>query len=168
MKLRSLSTTGNKNELLERLQTALKSKHDDTASAESIDDFSYDASDDEELHAEIIKVTEQSISPPIIAKRKLSDTTSVDLEQNLSKKIVLNRNPSISSDCEQEHRNNNNVQKADSPKQENDSEKKVIKLSELSVKDVRFHLVIIKCAFKICKFTETRNESKEIWSISIG
>lgn len=42
LKARGLSTTGNKNELIERLQAAVKSKLDDNVSAGSADDLEED------------------------------------------------------------------------------------------------------------------------------
>lgn len=42
LKNRGLSTTGNKNDLIERLQSALKARVDDTVSAGSIDDLDED------------------------------------------------------------------------------------------------------------------------------
>lgn len=42
MKARGLSAVGNKNELMERLQNALKNKTEDSAGGESVDDLEED------------------------------------------------------------------------------------------------------------------------------
>lgn len=72
-------------------------------------------------------------------KRKLE--TGLNADQNKTdapKKIVLNRNPSTSSDTTQ----NGSANDATENKTDNNTDKKVIKLSELSVKEVS----IKKCA----------------------
>ncbi|KAF5295047.1 hypothetical protein FQR65_LT10600 [Abscondita terminalis] len=149
LKLRGLSTGGNKTDLMIRLQAALKSKSDDAASAESVDDLDDDLLNDDDLDHDHLDTSESvlteledqldtSSSTNQIVKRKLSEDTS-DTESRSTKKIVLNRNPSVINnyDDDDDERNGNDslLNSTSSEIDKNNSDSKVIKLSQLSAKE---------------------------------
>ncbi|KRT82204.1 hypothetical protein AMK59_4419, partial [Oryctes borbonicus] len=134
LKARGLSAAGNKNELMERLQNALKNKTDDSAGAESVDDLEEDllnVDDDEHLDGSESGITDIDSAMDITPgqkpqKRKSQDTVSCE-QPKQAKKVVLHRTPS-----------NTDVGQNDSTipiEKEKVEEKKMVKLSELSAKD---------------------------------
>lgn len=79
---------------------------------------------------ELDSAIEAAIPAQRVEKRKLNETAN---KSSAPKKIVLNRNPSVSSDTQ----NGGATAEAMEKEKNNDiAEKKVIKLSELSVKEV--------------------------------
>ncbi|XP_035738413.1 SAP domain-containing ribonucleoprotein-like [Vespa mandarinia] len=125
LKQRGLPTTGNKNELVERLQLAI---HGD--SALSLDETAEEILDEDAVlgDEEIEELSSKPDSQEINEKRKLS------VESNVSntKKIVLNRKPVIEDvkmDEVEKHDNDTKSSENASP------EKKIIKLSELGTKE---------------------------------
>lgn len=149
-----MSTTGNKNDLVERLQNAIKSsKMDDAATTESVDDLDEDLLNvnltskpfpclmcafqddlDEHLDNSVIQELDSAIEATSQnekgEKRKLEVTA---VKSNAPKKVVLNRNPSVSSDTQN---GNATAEIVEERKDDENPEKKIIKLSELSVKEV--------------------------------
>ncbi|XP_076164199.1 SAP domain-containing ribonucleoprotein isoform X2 [Ptiloglossa arizonensis] len=123
LKQRGLSTTGNKNELVERLQLAI---HD---SALSLDETAEEILDEDAVlgDEEIEELSSKPDSQEVNEKRKLST------ESNMSaKKIVLNRKPVI------EEVKNELIDKTDTDTKTIEvapPEKKIIKLSELGMKE---------------------------------
>ncbi|XP_053970756.1 SAP domain-containing ribonucleoprotein isoform X2 [Hylaeus volcanicus] len=123
LKQRGLPTTGNKNELVERLQLAI---HD---SALSLDETAEEILDEDAVlgDEEIEELSSKPDSQESNEKRKLST------ESNMSaKKIVLNRKPII------EEVKNDLIEKTEIDTKTIDAapqEKKIIKLSELGVKE---------------------------------
>jgi len=142
-----LSTSGNKTDLMERLQSALKSKLDDTCSADSVDDLDDDLLNDDDLDHEQLDTSESVLTEldeqldattTKITKRKLSESKSpTELDPKPAKKIVLNRNPSVTIDSNEEKQNGDHASsdKTIDSKDDDNAEKKVIKLSELSAKE---------------------------------
>ncbi|KAF5271359.1 hypothetical protein FQA39_LY08157 [Lamprigera yunnana] len=143
LKLKGLSTTGNKTNLMERLQNALKSKLDDTASAESVDDLDEDFLNDDDLDPEQLDTSESVLtelekqfdaSNSTKIKRKFSESEGTsDNEYKSTKKIVLNRNVSMISNFEEDDGNdmlNSTVSEVDK-----NADSKVIKLSQLSARE---------------------------------
>lgn len=123
LKQRGLPTTGNKNELVERLQLAM---HGD--STLSLDETTDEILDEDAVlgDEEIEELSSKPDSQEGGEKRKLS----TDSSSGNSKKIVLNRNP-ILEDIQSELTEKENNNKSDS----SEPEKKVIKLSQLGVKE---------------------------------
>ncbi|KAB0796718.1 hypothetical protein PPYR_10779 [Photinus pyralis] len=144
LKLRGLSTTGNKIDLIERLQNALKSS--DNGGAESVDDLDDDLLNDDELDHDHLDTSESVLNEldhleeaqesSSVMKRKLSKTDMPDLDSKLAKKIVLNRSSSAQSNSE---KTNGTDPLLDSAVNEysakSDEDGKVVKLSELSAKE---------------------------------
>lgn len=132
LKAKGLSTTGNKNELIERLQNALKSKMDDVAGDSTVDDLDEDLlndDDDEHLDGSESGITDlDTIDIPEKGQKRRSEEMS---DNKPAKKVVLNR---TSSNSESVARINLTTADpvADDPK---DEEKKVVKLSELTAKE---------------------------------
>ncbi|GJQ67463.1 hypothetical protein Trydic_g8305 [Trypoxylus dichotomus] len=134
LKARGLSAAGNKNELMERLQNALKNKTDDSAGGESVDDLEEDllnVDDDEHLDGSESGITDIDSAMDIPTgqkpqKRKSQDAVSSD-QPKQAKKVVLNRTP---SNTDVTHSNSTVTVEKDKVE-----DKKVIKLSELSAKD---------------------------------
>lgn len=124
LKQRGLSTTGNKNELVERLQLAI---HD---SALSLDETTEEILDEDAVlgDEEIEELSSKPDSQEVNEKRKLS------IESNASaKKIVLNRKPVI-----EEAKTDDQTEKPDTDTQSTETappEKKIIKLSEFGAKE---------------------------------
>ncbi|KAJ8970876.1 hypothetical protein NQ314_001001 [Rhamnusium bicolor] len=133
LKMRGLSTTGNKNELVERLQTALKSS--DGAGPESVDDLEEDLlndDDDEHLDASESVILENDLDDsPKTQKRKINETEQGEARNGPPKKVILNRNNSNNTEPSKQKSECNEAEviSSDLP------EKKVIKLSELSAKE---------------------------------
>lgn len=134
---------------MERLQTALRSKLDDTGSAESVevDDLDDDLLNDDDLDHDHLDASESvlteldeqlDVTPATKAsKRKLSETKlSPDSDSKPAKKVVLNREPSIPNDSNQKKENGDDSSTNVTEKSEDTSDKKIIKLSELSAKEV--------------------------------
>ncbi|XP_012145557.1 SAP domain-containing ribonucleoprotein isoform X3 [Megachile rotundata] len=123
LKQRGLPTTGNKNELVERLQLAI---HD---SALSLDETAEEILDEDAVlgDEEIEELSNKPDSQEVDKKIKLSAESNVN-----AKKIVLNRKPVIEE-----------VKNEQTEKPENDTkiteiappEKKMIKFSELGIKE---------------------------------
>ncbi|KAH0953031.1 hypothetical protein HN011_000905 [Eciton burchellii] len=126
LKQRGLPTAGNKNELVERLQLAI---HGD--SALSLDEATEEILDEDEVlgDEEIEELSNKPDSREVpIMKRKLSDSNNAN-----AKKVVLNRKPvleEIKNDQVEKNENKNITLPEDAP-----PEKKIIKLSELSIKE---------------------------------
>ncbi|XP_043288614.1 SAP domain-containing ribonucleoprotein [Venturia canescens] len=125
LKQRGLPCTGNKNELVERLQLAL---HGD--SALSLDETNDEILDEDAVlgDEEIEELSSKPDSQEIGEKRKLSTESNT----GSTKKIVLNRNPIIEEVKIDQTKDEDKDEKAASDSQ---PEKKVIKLSELGVKE---------------------------------
>lgn len=127
LKQRGLPSTGNKNELVERLQLAM---HGD--SALSLDETAEEILDEDEVLGDE-EIEEFSSKPdsqePLPEKRKLS-TESNNVN---AKKIVLNRKPVLEEikDDQVEKNENKNIKMPEIIP----PEKKIIKLSELGVKE---------------------------------
>ncbi|XP_074096981.1 SAP domain-containing ribonucleoprotein [Cotesia typhae] len=125
LKQRGLPTTGNKNELVERLQLAI---HGD--SALSLDENAEEILDEDAVleDEEIEELTpEKPDSQEVGEKRKLStDTNPVS-----AKKIVLNRN-SIIEEIKVDKSNNEEPPKS---VEAAEPQKRVIKLSEVGIKE---------------------------------
>ncbi|XP_018329647.1 SAP domain-containing ribonucleoprotein isoform X2 [Agrilus planipennis] len=140
LKARGLSTSGNKQELLERLQSALKIKIDDAASAASADDLDEDLLNDDDLDHEPMDGSEsvltdidahldENITPPTALKKDISQEKVISNEQSESKakKVVLKRNSSALEEQLENH---------EVPEEKSDTkDKKILKLSQLSVKE---------------------------------
>ncbi|XP_014481557.1 PREDICTED: SAP domain-containing ribonucleoprotein [Dinoponera quadriceps] len=130
LKQRGLSTTGNKNELVERLQLAM---HGD--SALSLDETAEEILDedevlgDEEIEELSSKPDSQELPPTNSKKRKLSTESN----NGNAKKIVLNRK-SVLEEIKNDQVEKNENKSVKSPEAA-PSEKKIIKLSELGVKE---------------------------------
>ncbi|XP_011642654.1 SAP domain-containing ribonucleoprotein [Pogonomyrmex barbatus] len=126
LKQRGLPTTGNKNELVERLQLAI---HGD--SALSLDETTEEILDEDEVlgDEEIEELSSKPDSQEIPEKRKLS----IESNNTNAKKIVLNRKPVL------EEIKNDQVEKKENKTVKvpeiTPPEKKIIKLSELSTKE---------------------------------
>ncbi|XP_060517734.1 SAP domain-containing ribonucleoprotein [Cylas formicarius] len=137
LKNRGLSTTGNKNELVERLQASLK------ASSDVMDDIEEDLlNDDDDEHLDenesvIHEFDNELEDSPGNQKRKLTEITTDKSETNNEppKKVILNRNNNAASVLADKQ--TRDVEKISLPEKPdgNTDEKKVIKLSELSVKE---------------------------------
>ncbi|XP_051162010.1 SAP domain-containing ribonucleoprotein isoform X2 [Leptopilina boulardi] len=128
LKQRGLPTSGNKNELVERLQLAL---HGD--STLSLDETTEEILDEEILgDEEIEELSSKPDSQEIVEKRKLSTDSNSNGASN-GKKIVLNRKTVI-EDIKVEEKTEKDKE---SPKKDENAvaEKKVIKLSELSMQE---------------------------------
>lgn len=128
LKQRGLPTTGNKNELVERLQLAI---HGD--SALSLDETTEEILDEDEVlgDEEIEELSSKPDSQEIPEKRKLSSIESNNT--NNAKKIVLNRKSvleEIKNDQVEKKENKGAKVTENAP-----PEKKIIKLSELSTKE---------------------------------
>ncbi|XP_034191396.2 SAP domain-containing ribonucleoprotein isoform X3 [Osmia lignaria lignaria] len=124
LKQRGLSTTGNKNELVERLQLAI---HGD--SALSLDETAEEILDEDAVlgDEEIEELSSKPDSQEVEKKRKLSTESNMN-----AKKIVLNRKPVI------EEVKNEQTEKAEIDTKTTEvapAERKIIKLSELGVKE---------------------------------
>lgn len=125
LKQRGLPTTGNKNELVERLQLAI---HGD--SALSLDETTEEILDEDAVlgDEEIEELSSKPDSQEISRKSKLSVESNV----GNTKKIVLNRKPVIEDvkiDEVEKHENDTKSSENAPP------EKKIIKLSEFSCKE---------------------------------
>ncbi|KAJ8920859.1 hypothetical protein NQ315_015651 [Exocentrus adspersus] len=135
LKLRGLSSTGNKNELIERLQAAMKSS--DAIGHESVDDLEEDLlNDDDDVHldaSESVILENDFDDSPKTQKRKIDESPILtEVKNGPPKKIILNRNISYTIEPLKP--------KEVSPKTDVDvaddqPEKKVVKLSELSAKE---------------------------------
>ncbi|XP_011880491.1 PREDICTED: SAP domain-containing ribonucleoprotein [Vollenhovia emeryi] len=126
LKQRGLPTTGNKNELVERLQLAI---HGD--SALSLDETAEEILDEDDVlgDEEIEELSSKPDSQEVVEKRKLS----IESNNTNTKKIVLNRKPVL------EEIKNDQVEKKENMgvkiPEDIPPEKKIIKLSELSTKE---------------------------------
>ncbi|CAH1183627.1 unnamed protein product [Phaedon cochleariae] len=138
LKLRGLSTTGNKNELLERLQTSVKSN--DAAGSESVDDLEEDLlndDDDEHLDASESVILENDLDEsPNPLKRKIADhVDETDTKEVPPKKLILNRHENITSEIVLPSEKKVEESKPDEEKGKGKGDKKVIRLSQLSAKE---------------------------------
>lgn len=153
--------TGNKNELAERLQNALSKS--ERIISESVDDleedllnvsanviflvvyyfnWSFQDDDDEHLDASESVILENDLDEsPKATKRKIDDNTEVKSESAPPKKVILNRHTSIEMT---KSIIDNTETKQDDIKGEQKEDKKVIKLSSLSAKEVLL-LYVFKC-----------------------
>nr|XP_033338938.1 SAP domain-containing ribonucleoprotein isoform X2 [Megalopta genalis] len=123
LKQRGLTTSGNKTELVERLQLAI---HD---SALSLDETAEEILDEDAVlgDEEIEELSSKPDSQEVNEKRKLSTESNAS-----AKKIVLNRKPVI------EETKNELIEKAETDMKSTETvppERKIIKLSELGVKE---------------------------------
>jgi len=126
LKQRGLTTTGNKIELVERLQLAI---HGD--SALSLDETTEEILDEDEVlgDEEIEELSSKPDSQEVPEKRKLS----IESNNTNAKKIVLNRKPvleEIKNDLAEKKEN-----KSAKMPEAASSEKKIIKLSDLGTKE---------------------------------
>ncbi|XP_056644525.1 SAP domain-containing ribonucleoprotein isoform X3 [Diorhabda sublineata] len=135
LKQRGLSTAGNKTELIERLQSALK--NNENIGSESVDDLEEDLlneDDDEHIDTNESVILENDLDEsPNINKRKIEDTSPIEVKQ--PKKVVLNRN-NINFGTDNEEKIEETIVKtitADAI--DKNEEKKVIKLSDLTAKE---------------------------------
>lgn len=187
MKNRGLNTAGNKTELIERLATALEtddSKLDAAGSDELSDDVLNEDEDldddieDEELaekaldlDASLIGSSDEIAEIPTL-KRKISIQSEPSVPP---KKIVLNRALSATVNPIKENtKPEEKIEKSDEKEEEEKStipeEKRVIKLSNLSAKEVYFQFspqilgIIYWVINEIFLFIEIGNARKEIWS----
>nr|XP_033338936.1 SAP domain-containing ribonucleoprotein isoform X1 [Megalopta genalis] len=124
LKQRGLTTSGNKTELVERLQLAI---HGD--SALSLDETAEEILDEDAVlgDEEIEELSSKPDSQEVNEKRKLSTESNAS-----AKKIVLNRKPVI------EETKNELIEKAETDMKSTETvppERKIIKLSELGVKE---------------------------------
>ncbi|XP_023017039.2 SAP domain containing ribonucleoprotein [Leptinotarsa decemlineata] len=132
LKLRGLSTTGNKNELIERLQKNVKTN--DTIGSESVDDLEEELlNDDDDDHSEenesSILENDFDVSPKSV-KRILSESSEIEGSTPVpAKKIVLTRHNSVIDPIKATEKQ---PEPEKSPPKE---EKKIIKLSNLTAKD---------------------------------
>ncbi|EFN82601.1 SAP domain-containing ribonucleoprotein isoform X1 [Harpegnathos saltator] len=126
LKQRGLPSTGNKNELVERLQLAM---HGD--STLSLDETAEEILDEDEVlgDEEIEELSSKPDSQELPEKRKLS----TDSNNGNAKKIVLNRK-SVLEEIKNDQVEKNENKSVKSPEAV-PSEKKIIKLSELGVKE---------------------------------
>ncbi|XP_050309666.1 SAP domain-containing ribonucleoprotein [Anthonomus grandis grandis] len=143
LKSRGLSTTGNKNDLVERLQTALKSSDiisNDTLNEEDL----LNEEDDDDVHLDekeesIIGDLDSDLSDlPRAEKRKSQpESAKVQSESGPPKKVILKRNTQepVAKVVSKVSEEKVNVLSDEGKPAENDDGKKVIKLSELSVKE---------------------------------
>ncbi|VEN34330.1 unnamed protein product [Callosobruchus maculatus] len=149
LKMRGLSTSGNKTELIERLQGAVKST--DSGGNESVDDLEEDLlNDDDDDHIDANESVLESVLDDAITsqKRKAEDTSkpeSKSLAPPPPKKVILNRNNSCSSETAKpiaaskesepiKESKNGDAKNAEGTK-EDKSGKTVIKLSQLTAKE---------------------------------
>ncbi|XP_001600780.1 SAP domain-containing ribonucleoprotein [Nasonia vitripennis] len=126
LKQRGLPITGNKNELVERLQLAI---HDSSLSLDETTDEILDEDavlGDEEIETEELATKPDSQATP--EKRKLS----TDENNTATKKIILNRK-NIIEEIKVDTEKKIEASKEETEKEE--PEKKVIKLSELSTNE---------------------------------
>lgn len=126
LKQRGLPTTGNKNELVERLQLAI---HGDATL--SLDETTEEILDEDEVlgDEEIEELSSKPDSQEIPEKRKLS----IESNNTNAKKVVLNRKPvleEIKNDQVEKNENKGAKVIEDAP-----PEKKIIKLSEFSTQE---------------------------------
>lgn len=124
LKQRGLPTTGNKIELVERLQLAI---HGD--STLSLDETAEEILDEDAVlgDEEIEELSSKPDSQEITSKRKLSTETNTNV-----KKIVLNRKPAIEEvKIEQTDKHETSAKTSETAA----PERKIIKLSELGIKE---------------------------------
>lgn len=124
LKQRGLPTTGNKNELVERLQLAI---HGD--STLSLDENTEEILDEDAVlgDEEIEELSSKPDSQEVSEKRKLPQDTNTNV-----KKIVLNRKRAIEeSKTESTNKKETKIQTPEAAP----TERKIIKLSELSPKE---------------------------------
>ncbi|KAG7212283.1 hypothetical protein KM043_012610 [Ampulex compressa] len=146
LKQRGLPTTGNKNELVERLQLAI---HGD--STLSLDETADEILDEDAVlgDEEIEELSSKPDSQEVNGKRKLSVDSNVNV-----KKIVLNRKPAIEEMKIEEVEKSETNNKAEIIP----AERKIIKLSELGVKErlemraKKFGLPLSEAAKKEARF----------------
>ncbi|XP_020295015.1 SAP domain-containing ribonucleoprotein isoform X2 [Pseudomyrmex gracilis] len=126
LKQRGLPTTGNKNELVERLQLAI---HE---SALTLDETAEEILDEDEVlgDEEIEELSSKPDSQVVPQKRKLSMEST---NNTSAKKIILNRKPAL------EEIKNDQIEKDDNKhvkiSEVTPPEKKIIKLSQLGIKE---------------------------------
>ncbi|XP_057666315.1 SAP domain-containing ribonucleoprotein [Diorhabda carinulata] len=135
LKQRGLSTAGNKTELIERLQSALK--NNENIGSESVDDLEEDLlneDDDEHIDTNESVILENDLDEsPNINKRKIEDTSPIEVKQ--PKKVVLNRN-NINFGTDNEEKIEETIVKTTTTDAiDKNEEKKVIKLSDLTAKE---------------------------------
>lgn len=137
LKNRGLSTSGNKNDLVERLQAALNASEENPVNSTDsiIDDIEEDLlndEDDEHLDERESLITELDTELediPKVVKRKLDEDKSNSAEP--PKKVILKRNTTEAIVKPVEEKSEQ-PEKASEPSSD---DKKIIKLSELSVKE---------------------------------
>nr|CAI5818556.1 unnamed protein product [Callosobruchus analis] len=147
LKIRGLSTSGNKTELIERLQRAVKST--DSGGTESVDDLEEDLlNDDDDDHIDTNESVLESVLEDSITtqKRKCEDAPKLEsksLAPPPPKKVILIRNNSCSSEAakpvsvsKEEAKQENKNGDVKHPDEKHDkSGKTVIKLSQLTAKE---------------------------------
>lgn len=168
LKQRGLPTTGNKNELVERLQLAI---HGDAAL--SLDETTEEILDEDEVlgDEEIEELSSKPDSQETPEKRKLSID---NITNSNAKKIVLNRKSvleEIKNDQVEKNENKGAKVIEDAP-----PEKKIIKLSELSTKErlemraKKFGMPLSEAAKKearLARFNVNNQNNKSAASIKI-
>lgn len=157
LKSRNLSTTGNKMELVERLEASIKSKNDNIGSTDGVDDLDEDLLNDDDSDHDHIDASESVLtefeeqldaSPTNKSlKRKADDDSPTHLDSKPLKKIVLNRSQSsVSGNASPDLKIEDSLISDKSVDQEDDNdtqEKKTVKLSELSAKEVSYFNMLI-------------------------
>uniref|UniRef100_A0A6P7H4J7 SAP domain-containing ribonucleoprotein n=1 Tax=Diabrotica virgifera virgifera TaxID=50390 RepID=A0A6P7H4J7_DIAVI len=139
LKQRGLSTTGNKNELIERLQNAVKSN--ETINSECVDDLEEDLlndEDDDHEDASESVILDNELDeglPSLPVKRKADETSATETIPEPPKKVVLKRISSSELDTEEEKSEPEKVDAEFKPEEDKHEDKKVIKLSELTTKE---------------------------------
>ncbi|XP_030767970.1 SAP domain-containing ribonucleoprotein [Sitophilus oryzae] len=139
LKNRGLSTTGNKNDLVERLQAAIRSPTNPELIDEIEEDLLNEEDDDEHLDERdsIINELDNNLDDsPKAQKRKLDGTDKSHID-GPPKKVILKRNNSdtLTSKAVTANEKNNEVQEDTTPNGQQIEDKKVIKFSELSAKE---------------------------------
>ncbi|RZC22687.1 SAP domain containing ribonucleoprotein [Asbolus verrucosus] len=141
LKSRGLNTSGNKNELIERLQAALKSN--ERASNESVDDLDEDLlnEDDDDVHLEttesVISDIDTALNDSLSQKgqKRKSEENNTQAEKDKMtpsiKKVVLNRNTPIITD----KRISTDSKEGSDKTNGSSEEKRIIKLSGITAKE---------------------------------
>ncbi|XP_017768000.1 PREDICTED: SAP domain-containing ribonucleoprotein [Nicrophorus vespilloides] len=136
LKARNLSTTGNKQELMERLQTVMKTSSKSELEAEDLDEALLNEDDDEHIEENDSVLSELDSQLDVSTSSIKLKRKSTELEQSPKqpKKIVLNRS---SSNCEEKPEPEGVVSSPSAEKEDGDKgeEKKIIKLSQLTAKE---------------------------------
>ncbi|EFA03345.1 SAP domain-containing ribonucleoprotein-like Protein [Tribolium castaneum] len=137
LKSRGLNTSGNKTDLIERLQSALKAN--ERTSNESVDDLDEDLlnEDDDDVHLEttesVISDIDTALNDSLAPKgqKRKSDENGTKQEKTAPKKVVLNRNTPLIENTRISTESKEGSVKSNGSTEE----KRVVKLSGLSAKE---------------------------------